>query len=192
MIDHDSAKTVRVIVTVKNRSVIFPTYLDLNAIRQDEFHAEMILTELDFVDKEVFDSLIKETNETFLPKHSRLLINISLKEKVSDEELRKFIITEEKPRPFVQGGFIEVYLEEDLQIKLRGSKKAQLLDCAVFIPAIKETAKSINHAYTLVSETFEKWRRSHTANVFHKVYWFDQSCRQWFDLDQRREFIESK
>lgn len=192
MINYEADKTARIIVTIKNRAVIFPTYLDLNAIKQDEFYAELILSESDFSDKEVFYSLIKETTTTFLPEDSRLLINISLKEKVSDENLRKFIITEEKPLPFVQGGFVEIHLIQDLKIKLRGSKKAQLQDCDVYIPALGKKANSINHAYTLVSESFEKWRRSHTANVFQKVFWFNEEKKYWIELDVLRKQFELK
>lgn len=189
--NYDADKIVKVPVTVKNRAIIFPVDFDLDALCRNEFHAELVLSQFNFVKKEVFDSLIKETAADFLPARSRLFVNIGLKETLADEKLRKFIITDEKPRPSVQGGFIEVYLEKDLKINLRGSKKAQLLDCPVHIPALSKTAKSLNHACTLVSEKFELWRRAHTANVFQKVFYLNEDTGLWRVLDERRNQVES-
>lgn len=189
--NHTSDRTVKLFVTVKNRAVIFPKNLDLNGLSKDEFHAELILSEQNFVDKEVFNTLAAETEVDLLPAGTRLLINIALKELLSNEKLRNRIITDEKPRPNANGGFVEASLVKNLKLRLRGSKKAQLIDTPVYIPALDETAKSVNHAYTRVSEEFEPWRLSNTANVFSKVYWLDAEANAWRPLDARRRQAES-
>ena len=66
--------------------------------------------------------------------------------------------------------FVPFVIQEDLNLKLRGTRKAELQTCkcdlgdgALMPPA------SINQAYTRLSEKYEPSRRSHTGNVFDKV-----------------------
>ena len=66
--------------------------------------------------------------------------------------------------------FVEVLLQEDLYIRIRGDQKAKLEKCKCLIPALKREATSINHAFTLVSEAYETERLSHTGNVFDRAY----------------------
>lgn len=44
--------TVRITVTVKNRAVVFPADFDLETLRREEFQAELVLSETDFVKRE--------------------------------------------------------------------------------------------------------------------------------------------
>ncbi|MDQ3131076.1 MAG: hypothetical protein M3Q99_09985 [Acidobacteriota bacterium] len=184
----DSDKTIKIVVTVKNGAVIFPDDFNLNALRK-EFHADLILGETDFADKNLFYLMAKESEAAFLPKGSRLLVNVSLKNVPA--ALKEKVIKDERPAG-VDGGFVEIFLLEPLKLKLRGTKKAQLLDCPISIPTLPEQkAKSINHAYTLISQAFEPWRTSHTANVFSRVFWRENEEGNWRLLDVRREQAEA-
>lgn len=66
--------------------------------------------------------------------------------------------------------FVELLLQEDLYIRIRGDQKAKLEKCKCLIPALNREATSVNHAFTLVSEAYETERLSHTGNVFDRVY----------------------
>jgi hypothetical protein len=66
---------------------------------------------------------------------------------------------------------VDLSLQTPLYLKLQGTKEAFLLDCKCYIPAFDDIATSINHAYTLISTEFEPHRKSHTGNVFDKVFY---------------------
>ncbi len=186
----NSDKAINIPVTVKNGAVIFPDGFDLNALKK-EFHTEIILEDSHFSDKDLFHSLGKQKVVELLPTDSRLLVNIGLKDPVS-ESLARFITNGEGPRG-VDGGFVEIFLRQPQGLKLRGKKKALLLPCRVEIPALPgEPAASINHANTLISEAFEPWRISHTSNVYFKVYAREESDGQWLPLDAWRTEAEAR
>lgn len=183
-------KTIKIPVTVKNGAVIFPDDFNLAALCK-EFQTEIILSEADFADKTLFHLLAKETEIEFLPQKTALLVNVSTKEKIGNELAGKIIGTGENTPQGKYGGFIEIVLKEPQRMKLRGTKQGQLLDCPIFIPALPDdSAKSINHAYKIISQKFEPWRRSNTANVFHKVFYLNTNNR-WQMLDERRRQVEA-
>jgi hypothetical protein len=80
---------------------------------------------------------------------------------------------------------VEVRLEQDLCIRIRGDQEARLEKCKCTIPALKRDASSINHAFTIVSERYETQRLSHTGNVFQRAYtWVEPGG--WRTLDELR------
>lgn len=75
--------------------------------------------------------------------------------------------------------------EEPLRLRLRGTKPATLQGVNCWIPSLRLNARSLNHAYRLVSERFEPNRISHSGNVFKLGY-----CKpgdRWISLDVLRE-----
>jgi hypothetical protein len=181
---------INIPVTVKNGAVIFPDDFDHKVLKKD-FQAEIILEETHFADKNFFHSLAKQKIVELLPAGSRLLVNIALKDPV-EGELARFVITNEGPKA-VEGGFIEIFLRQPQGLKLRGKKKSLLLPCRVEIPALPgKPAASINHGCTLISESFEPWRISHTVNVFFKVYARESPDGEWLSLDSWRKLAEAK
>lgn len=67
--------------------------------------------------------------------------------------------------------FATLELQDVLYLQLRGTKAPTLSETACKIPALNnKQARSVNHAYTLLSEAIERHRISHTANVFRTVY----------------------
>ncbi len=94
--------------------------------------------------------------------------------------------------------YVPVHLKEDLFLRWRPSLRPTLAVCWVHIPALPEaTPNSLNEAYTLISEEFEPHRRSHTGNVFKKVFvrGADASIStgsEWFPLGfLRKQAIKS-
>ena len=86
--------------------------------------------------------------------------------------------------------FVEIELIDDLLIILRGTKKATLSRCKCTIPILNnQEANSLNHAYTLISQEFEKHRISHSGNVFKDIYY--KKDDKWQPIDSFRDSLES-
>jgi hypothetical protein len=129
---------------------------------------------------------------TFLPKDTRLLVQISLESVPT--KLQPFL--QDEPKSLIGGGKVEIFLQADLMLHLRSTKEAQLLDCPCHIPAIrtldsKTEAKSLNHANTVVSTHFEPHRISHTGNVFNRIYYQDEKLKGWFPLRTLRDQMQA-
>lgn len=88
-------------------------------------------------------------------------------------------------------GNVEVQLLEPLYLWHRGMKSSVLSSCRCFIPALKEEASSLNHAYTMISKKFETKRQTNTGNVFKKVYYQAQG-KSWEPLHRLREKYDAQ
>ena len=85
---------------------------------------------------------------------------------------------------------VEVILDKTpLQLRLRGTKPAKLQGVSCSIPSLDMKARSLNHAYRLVSEHFEPKRISHSGNVFELAY--VNSGGRWVSLGHRRDATEA-
>ena len=72
--------------------------------------------------------------------------------------------------------FVPFLAKEEVQLRLRGTRHAELEPCQcqlTSLGAASDMVSSINEAYTRLSERYEPKRHSHTANVFTKVYYLD-------------------
>lgn len=135
-----------------------------------------------------FQKIQIETTRTILEKNCRLLVNV---QPDSLADARLFRPKERSLLKGLEGEFVEIVLKDNLKLKLRGTKKAKLMPCACYVPALNEKANSINHAYSIVSVAFEKSRRSHTGNVFHKVFYWSKE-KEWRPLDDLRDKCEAE
>jgi hypothetical protein len=81
--------------------------------------------------------------------------------------------------------FVECKLDAPLMLQVRGDQEARLSTCPCTIPALEKSAESLNHAFTLISEAFETKRRSHSGNVFERVY-TQVTAGKWQSLDELR------
>jgi hypothetical protein len=80
----------------------------------------------------------------------------------------------------------EIILEEPLELTFRGTKKPVLKDCRCTLPSLKAKARSLNEAYTKLSEKYEPHRRGHGGNVFQKVFYLPPGQHNWQPLDELR------
>jgi hypothetical protein len=73
--------------------------------------------------------------------------------------------------PYQKAAFVEIVLQDALELRLRGTKHALLTNADCKIPALPGVfTSSLNEAYRRISETFEPTRRSAGGNVFLNVY----------------------
>jgi len=125
-----------------------------------------LIVPLDSLSPEDRAAFEKLHTEPLLPKGTRLLVLVQAT--VFADEL--LIPSSEAFAIPVDGAFVEVELQEDLTILLRGTKPPILSSCPCYIPRLDIQARSLNHAYSLISERYEPHRASHTGNVFQKVF----------------------
>ncbi len=134
-----------------------------------------------FVDGRVAAQYNQERKAAFLPQGTRLMAQIN-PDKVPASH-RDHLSTS---LPGFPGAGVAFELMDDQMILLRETKNSALLPCKCWIPSLNQDAKSINHAYTLISQEYEPHRISHTGNVFSKVYYDDDSSNRWKPLKARR------
>ena len=155
---------------------------------------DLIVPSYSVIDKKKLTLLEREETKVFIPKPQTLMVQISPKEKDDKKEGIKRLPL----KPYKQRSFVAVNLEEDLKITLRSTKKGELEDCSCSIPSLPEAEpKSLNHAYTLISQHFETHRRSHSGNVFDKVFFFNKrellnplkELRGKFEYEYEQELI---
>ncbi len=126
-----------------------------------------------------------------LPKGAELLADVR-RERVPDkwkgacEELQAAVTDPWKPGRL----FVRIRLNEPLRLRLRGEKPGKLVDCECCIPELKQEGVSLNHAYALVTGTFEPDRHSRGGNVFDHCFFLNKKKQQgkdlWCSLDLRR------
>ncbi len=49
----------------------------------------------------------------------------------------------------------------------------------------KDTVESLNHAFTLLSEKYEPWRKSHTGNIYDRILYKEMN-EKWYPLNMLR------
>lgn len=95
------------------------------------------------------------------------------------------------PPPGGECYLIPFHTTEPIRLHLRGTKPAELLPCKCAVAIkIHEQPKSINEAYSRLSEHYEPWRRSHTGNVFDQVY-FTRDGMEAYPLRVLRDEAEA-
>lgn len=75
-----------------------------------------------------------------------------------------------------------------LWLRLEGMRPIGLISSSITMPGFisKEPAISLNHAFTLLSETYEPWRMSHTGNVYTRFF-YQESDGLWYPLELLRQ-----
>lgn len=154
--------------------------------------AELYLHSTAFKDEREIQQFSHAESVALLPKGFVLLACMTLKKEHPKEAYR--FPNDKIPLPGIgyPHFFIPFSLEEALLIRLRGTKKAQLEPCKCRIPALDDLAEvdSVNQAYTRISEKYEPWRKSHTGDVFQKVYLAELQNKSLVSLGELRTRIQ--
>jgi hypothetical protein len=130
------------------------------------------------------DRFTRDDVARMLEKGSRVFLGVS-PYLVGNPTAEGLLREPEKMKLKTEYWLVEVHLDQDLCIRIRGDQEARLEKCKCMISALKREASSINHAFTIVSEAYETQRLSHTGNVFERAYtWIEPTG--WKTLDQLR------
>lgn len=91
-----------------------------------------------------------------------------------------------------QANLLEKFKTGGLWLKLTGLNRTELLGSTVLMPVpVKDSAVSLNHAFTLLSELYETHRLSHTGNVYTRVFYQEQNG-EWYPLNDLRVGVWSE
>lgn len=80
-----------------------------------------------------------------------------------------------------------------LWITVKGLERCELTSSTIDMPEgiTDRSVKSLNHALTLLSQTYEKHRISNTGNVYARIFYQDKdNC--WYPLDDLRSGVQAK
>ncbi len=197
MNEHNMIKTVTIPIKIVDGRVEYfydesIKLLDLENLS----YGELSVPKSYFGNEDTIKKLMREEVVDFLPKGTSLYAQVRTDDfKKLTKEIQKLTYSLKDDKDFsIEEKFIEISLEEDLKLLLRGSKKARLESCKCNIPILNKNEKqvtSINQAYTLISEKVEPSRRSHSGNVFDKIYYM-KSDSKYFKIDVLRNTLEAK
>lgn len=165
MISDPYERKVAIPVRIRDGKVIPFNGVALPALK-DETVGDLVVPSHCFRSGEELQDFLAERPVPVLQAGTKLLVPLP-----PGTPLRTGIL-QEPPRgaaPNTAGPFAEIFLDEELMLTLRTAKRAALRPCQCKIPSLKRTARSLNHACTLISEEFEPDRLSHTGNAFSKV-----------------------
>jgi hypothetical protein len=148
---------------------------------------DLVLSQEMLVNEEDLRLLQQEQRVPLLQPDTELLIRSS--SNGIPERLRKACRQETLPDsgPTMT---VPVVLKSDLIFRWRGPKRGRLEPVECAIAALNTPAKSVNHAYRLVSEAFEPARRSHAGNVFNEVFF--RGPAGWRELNVLRQEHEAR
>jgi hypothetical protein len=136
-----------------------------------------------FADADERRSYVQEYVATIASANTRAALGISRKSLLPEQMSQ--ILKPHEMYILSQYVFVEVLLKRPLGLRFRTGKSAELAPCECVIPSMKNRpARSLNHAFTLISEHYETHRISHTANVFERAYLFRDNG--WVQLDAIR------
>jgi hypothetical protein len=179
----------------------------------DGANAELVIPRGSIADRTFLDEMLRSDHHKVLEEGARLLIGLTVKPEAPHlEKLKDCLIrNDDSPRKIVTGlvepgyrydpYFVEVQLgaptdrqartfgsgQGGLWLMTKGIEAVGLASTTVKLPAevSAEPVASLNHAYTKLSEVFERWRISHTGNIYERVLYQEQNGK-WYPLDVLR------
>jgi len=194
MIPDPMRKTVLIPIRIKDGEINFFYGGKLPKLKEGTI-GDLVVPSFFVIDKRKLALLERVDTKVFLKKSTSLMVQINpLNEDAKEGGIEWLQIIEN----YTKRPFVEVVLKEDLEIELRGTKKGELENCPCSIPSLPKTQpESINHAYTLISQHYETHRRSHSGNVFDKVFFRNEknllkplkNLRKKFEIEYEQELI---
>jgi hypothetical protein len=170
----------------EGRLVNFYTGKDLPKLREGAM-VDLHVLESDFQDPTQCKALAIERKELLFKAGTRLFLelNPSRMRPVGRARLDQEHVNPWHGPPSL-GAFVN--LEEDLYLRLSGSKKGSLSAVKCSVPVLGDAdVKSLNHAYTSLSKEFEVDRTSFGGNVFEVAHVFHAG--KWMRLEQVRDLV---
>ncbi len=138
---------------------------------------DMLVGKESFADPDEVNRFDMDAMVTILPQETILYALLNLRRLLKDVPPNSGV----KSAPSKRGDsyLVPFTIKEDLRLHLRGTKQAELKPCVCNLgPHGDSPTASVNEAYTRLSERYEKTRRSHTGNVFDKVFFTSPDGRE--------------
>lgn len=193
-----SEKTIRIPVKLNNGKayLAFDEEIELTGLLPGNCSAEIIMKADLLKDPRLEQLFNLHFSTAMLPKNTKVFCNLRASvPKVSIDDVRMFL----NPSTFIKEifyydnyNFAEVVLRDNLELVYRGTKEAQINSCECYIPLLDCNARSLNHAYTLLSQKYQTGRTAHTGNVFENFYYFNYHAGEIVQLSIVRENNKSE
>jgi hypothetical protein len=179
----------------------------------DGAEAEIILNRKHVSDPIFLRNLDKNGKHRLLREGARLLVGLKIKDgfapsdalkrtvspvKINDKNVKISISNSEF---HAINTFVEVYIAppDDTQARILDTQEGGLwlLTTGIEATGLESTniklppgvepkvVKSLNHAYTRLSEIFETWRTSHTGNIYQRIL-YEEKNGNWYPLELLR------
>jgi hypothetical protein len=158
-----------------------------------------------FSDKQFLNALTQKRGVEVLPEGTELRVALSIRPPLpglgrhliekSDMQCVHFAKLTEATRfvPVHLGGPTEAQKRRGvtsggLTLLLEGMEPRAIESGRVLLPKAPdfESAESLNHAFTLLSEVFEPWRQAHTGNIYERIF-YKETDGFWYPLDALRD-----
>lgn len=163
----DPTQRVVVPVTIRGGQIV-PFYGGEMPKFREGAVMDLITEEAAFLDPSEMERFNMEDVRKILPTGTEMYAVIARRGQQFHKVAEKIDVF---PPPGGDTALIPFKLAEPLRLHLRGTRKAELMSCLCDLGIEgEEFPKSVNQAYSRLSEIYESWRRSHTGNVFTKVY----------------------
>ncbi len=211
MNDHIDWKPVRVpVILVDGQWEFF--YGGKVPVREGAF-GELHVDKGSIVDNEFLSSLKRKNAYKILGAGTELLVALTVKsEPKLKDELNDNLLPPNSHGTVLSGHYYLSRLSQDTQfvkiriagptdrqknhdpgetggvwLQLEGFQAKGLTSSMVNVPpeVSKAPADSLNHAFTLLSEKYEPWRKSHTGNIYARIF-YQETNQRWYPLDVLR------
>ena len=172
--------------------------------------ADMIVDESSFTDKAFINTLKQRSRHKILDEDTELLVALTIKpEPKLDKKIKHHLIPIHFPDIQVSTVFHNNHLSPDtmfvtikiggptdqqvatndgdgggLWLDIQGLQPKGLVSSSINLPegVSDEPAISLNHAFTLLSQAYEPWRKSHTGNIYSRMFYKEKNSR-WYPLE---------
>ena len=179
----EQEKTIRIPVRIRTDGQIEYFYGGALPEMRDETIGDLVVPERSLTDQREVYRLQQERLVPFLDSGSIVMLAV---DGTNTPANLKPHLKEAIRRGMKKPHAVELTINEiPLRLRLRGTKPATLESVPCRIPSLEMKAKSLNHAYRLVSERFEPRRISHSGNIFQIGYF--KSSDRWISLGDLRD-----
>ena len=172
--------------------------------------ADLILDESAITDKGFIKKINRKSRHKILDQGVEILVALTIKpELVLDEKLKEYLLNKHYPDIQLVTPFHAVHLSPDTQfvkiiigkpienkmdidpdagggiwLDVQGLQPKGLTTSSVNLPdgVSDEPAISLNHAFTSLSIAYEPWRKSHTGNIYKRMFYKEKN-NKWYPLE---------
>lgn len=208
---------MKVVLEIEDKS--YQTVLDFISLLPEN-QCRVLTEETDKInlpDSTKDKQFIRKYSHRVLPVGSTLLVALTIRPKpaLSDNlkshlKLRnKFDLGNDyyKSNLSVDTQFIEITISDPITqnelkeigggvfLQFNGLIQSGILTSSITLP-IKEDDKnaivdSLNYAFTRLSEKYEPWRKSHTGNIYDRIF-YKENNNKWYPIDILRNVVSVK
>jgi hypothetical protein len=185
-----SQKLLRIPVFVQDGDFVLASDREPLPRFDDGAFCEILIDSIYIRDQSRLSGSENDKEVPFLSRGTKLLAQVN--GKLVPDDLRRFL--HDSPSEIENCALVEFTLLGDLNLRIRARREATLMDVMCTSPFLEgredpPVAKSANHLYTLISTHFEPHRKSHSGNVFNKVFYWSERAGNWLPLRNLRDDI---